>query len=135
VLLPQLEKLTYALEALLVTNPSPTAMKTLAEARIAMGSKMLPVRDAVMSSQGFAILYIQFIDEATDGDNLTPFVKEIQNFSVEDTIKAIEKAQRAVVEYREELESVVGRITSSVGGGEFTLFVHCHTSTKSPIRQ
>jgi hypothetical protein len=135
VLLPQLENLTYALEALLVTDPSPTALKTLVEAREVTGNKMLPVRDAVMSSQGFAILYIQFIDEATNGDNLTPFVKEIRSFLVEDTITTIERAQRAVFEFREELESVVGRVTSSVGEGEFNLFVHCHTSTKSPIRR
>jgi hypothetical protein len=51
VLLPQIEKLTYALEALLVINRSPTAQKNLIEARESLGNKMLPVRDAVCQAR------------------------------------------------------------------------------------
>jgi hypothetical protein len=61
VLLPQLENLTYALEALIVTNPSPAAMKILVEAREAMRNKILPVCDAVLSRRSSSILYLPFI--------------------------------------------------------------------------
>jgi hypothetical protein len=135
VLLPQLEKLTYALETILAANFSSTTMKTLIQARKVMGSKMLPLRDVMLSGWDLSRHYVRFVDGVSQNRMLTAFVKEAYIFIAQEAEKKIEGAHQALSEFREELESVVGRIASLVGGGELTAFAFCHSLTYLPFRQ
>ncbi|XP_006460442.1 hypothetical protein AGABI2DRAFT_142672 [Agaricus bisporus var. bisporus H97] len=121
VLLPELEKLTTALETFLVTNPSSTAMDALLKARKAMESKMNPLRDAMLSARDFSRHYFEFVDNVFKNRVLSQYVKEVYTALAHETAKKAEEAQQALTEFREELEGGVFRVRSSVGGDDNTV--------------
>jgi hypothetical protein len=135
VLLPQLEKLTYALETHLGDTSLSMPMRTLIEARDIMGDKMLPLRDAILESWDFTKHYLRFVRGTSHKGNLSEPVKRTYDFIVRKTTEKIEGARQALFEFREELENIVGRLTSMVGGGELAHFTYCHRLTHLPFRQ
>ncbi|XP_006460437.1 hypothetical protein AGABI2DRAFT_192145 [Agaricus bisporus var. bisporus H97] len=118
VLLPELEKLTTALETLLITNPSSTAKKALLEARKAMGSKMDPMREAMLAGRDFSRHYFKYVDSVFETKTVSPDVKRAYTIEARNTAKKVEEAQQALTEFREELEGVVFRIMSAIGGDD-----------------
>ncbi|KAF7775854.1 hypothetical protein Agabi119p4_4247 [Agaricus bisporus var. burnettii] len=118
VLLPELETLTTALETLLITNPSSTAKIALLKARKAMGSKMDPMRDAMLTGRDFSRHYFKYVDSVFETKTVSPDVKRAYTIEARNTAKKVEEAQQALTEFREELEGVVFRIMSAIGGDD-----------------
>ncbi|XP_006457548.1 hypothetical protein AGABI2DRAFT_123406 [Agaricus bisporus var. bisporus H97] len=94
ILLPQLDKLSTAFETLLV-NPSSTAEKTLCESRRIMGSKMIPLRDFILSTRKFILHYLNFMEGVSEGRMLSDYVKRAYGDIAQKTGKKAEEAQEA----------------------------------------
>ncbi|KAF7776829.1 hypothetical protein Agabi119p4_5222 [Agaricus bisporus var. burnettii] len=118
ILLPELEKLTTALETFLVTNPSSTAMDTLLEARKAMRRKMNPLRDAMLSAREFSRHYFEFVDNVFENRHVSDYAKVVYTALAHETATKAAEAQQALTGFREELEGGVFRVRSSISGDD-----------------
>ncbi|KAF7775855.1 hypothetical protein Agabi119p4_4248 [Agaricus bisporus var. burnettii] len=115
ILLPQLDELSTALETFLESNPSSTAMKALLEARKAMGRKMIPLRDMMLSGRDFSRQYFEYVDNVSETRRVSEYVKRPYDVMAEKAGNKVEKAQQALSDFREELEGAVFRVTSLIG--------------------
>ncbi|KAF7776828.1 hypothetical protein Agabi119p4_5221 [Agaricus bisporus var. burnettii] len=91
-------------------------METLRESRRTMGSKMIPLRDVMLTGRDFSRHYIEFVDGVSEDRMLTAYVKGAYTVIAQKAATKAKEAQQALTEFREELESVVARVTSSMDG-------------------
>ncbi|KAF7768650.1 hypothetical protein Agabi119p4_7893 [Agaricus bisporus var. burnettii] len=124
VLLPQLNRIDEAFIAVQATRPSSEAKKIWAEARRTASEKMFNLQDIPFSSNNTAYYFLQFLDALHSGsDNSEPYQSFLS--AAGDAIVRAGTAQKVMVEFREEIRIVVGRITNilSNDGRDVSSFV------------
>ncbi|EKM79611.1 hypothetical protein AGABI1DRAFT_128756 [Agaricus bisporus var. burnettii JB137-S8] len=114
VFLPQLNRISEAFEAVQATHPSIEAKKIWLEAQENASEYMIYLQDITFTSHDTARSFLRFLKALQSGRDNSESYRSFRG-SVSNAITRTGTAQEGLLELREEIRIVVGRITSILG--------------------